>query len=172
MPVSLNEWSALVVVTGDGAVEVTHDSLFFFSSLTGCVDQMDLSTHNWKHAPSVPGKEQLIPTIFAKALETIPQQVCDDNMEAFVPLVELNAIGSTTEATCLILDVDETVRNSHNDAVRKLLSFPFQELMKVNVFFCSKVQGQKHPWCSFRGRGMLRRRLSRSSNLDADWKWK
>ncbi|KAG1793891.1 uncharacterized protein HD556DRAFT_1443272 [Suillus plorans] len=95
MPVSLNERSALVVATGDGAVE------------------MDLSTHNWKHAPSVPGKEQLIPTIFVKALETIPQQVCDDNMEAFVPLVELNAIGSATEATCLILGVDET---AHSDA--------------------------------------------------------
>ncbi|KAG2118126.1 uncharacterized protein F5147DRAFT_648510 [Suillus discolor] len=98
MSISLNERSALVVVTGDGAVE------------------MDLSAHNWKHAPSVPGKQQLIPTIFAKAPETIPQQVCDDNMEAFVPLVKLNAIGSATEATCLILGVDETVRNPQSDA--------------------------------------------------------
>lgn len=92
---------------------------------------------------------------FAKALEIIPRQICDnagldstdvlnklrmkhangnkwfgvdvdgvegvrDNMEAFVwepSLVKLNAISSATEAACLILSVDETVRNPQSEAV-------------------------------------------------------
>ncbi|KAG1830734.1 chaperonin Cpn60/TCP-1 family [Suillus variegatus] len=124
------------VVAGGGAVE------------------MDLSAHIRKHALSIPGKQQLILTAFAKALEIIPRQICDnagldstdilnklrmrhaagnkwfgvdvdgpegvrDNMEAFVwepPLVKLNAISSATEAACLILSVDETVRNPQSEA--------------------------------------------------------
>lgn len=129
---------------------------------------MDLSAHIRKHALSIPGKQQLILTAFAKALEIIPRQICDnagldstdilnklrmrhaagnkwfgvdvdgpegvrDNMEAFVwepPLVKLNAISSATEAACLILSVDETVRNPQSEAVRRLFSFPLQELRK------------------------------------------
>jgi T-complex protein 1 subunit eta len=51
-----------------------------------------------------------------------------DNMEAFVwepSLVKLNAISSATEAACLILSVDETVRNPQSEAVsiiNKLIS--------------------------------------------------
>lgn len=43
-----------------------------------------------------------------------------DNMDAFVwepSLVKLNAISSATEAACLILSVDETVRNPQSEAV-------------------------------------------------------
>ena len=43
-----------------------------------------------------------------------------DNMEAFVwepSLVKNNAISSATEAACLILSVDETVRNPQSEAV-------------------------------------------------------
>lgn len=43
-----------------------------------------------------------------------------DNMEAFVwepSLVKVNAISSATEAACLILSVDETVRNPQSEAV-------------------------------------------------------
>ena len=92
---------------------------------------------------------------FAKALEIIPRQICDnagldstdvlnklrmkhatgekwygvdvdgttgvrDNMEAFVwepSLVKTNAISSAIEAACLILSVDETVRNPQSEAV-------------------------------------------------------
>ena len=46
-----------------------------------------------------------------------------DNMEAFVwepSLVKLNAISSATEAACLILSVDETVRNPQSEAVSAL----------------------------------------------------
>ncbi|KAG8219424.1 chaperonin Cpn60/TCP-1 family [Butyriboletus roseoflavus] len=124
------------VVAGGGAVE------------------MDVSAHIRKHALSIPGKQQLILTAFAKALEIIPRQICDnagidatdilnklrmrhaagdkwygvdvdgaegvrDNMEAFVwepSLVKLNAISSATEAACLILSVDETVRNPQSEA--------------------------------------------------------
>ncbi|KAG1757053.1 chaperonin Cpn60/TCP-1 family [Suillus lakei] len=128
--------AVMVVVAGGGAVE------------------MDVSAHIRKHALSIPGKQQLILTAFAKALEIIPRQICDnagldstdilnklrmrhangnkwfgvdvdgpegvrDNMEAFVwepPLVKLNAISSATEAACLILSVDETVRNPQSEA--------------------------------------------------------
>ncbi|EKM61409.1 uncharacterized protein PHACADRAFT_247976 [Phanerochaete carnosa HHB-10118-sp] len=124
------------VVAGGGAIE------------------MDLSAHIRKHALSIPGKLQLVITAFAKALEIIPRQICDnagldstdilnklrmkhangfkwfgvdvdgaegvrDNMEAFVwepSLVKLNAISSATEAACLILSVDETVRNPQSEA--------------------------------------------------------
>jgi len=42
-----------------------------------------------------------------------------DNMDAFVwepSLVKTNAISSATEAACLILSVDETVRNPQSEA--------------------------------------------------------
>lgn len=96
---------------------------------------------------------------FAKALEIVPRQICDnagldstdvlnklrmrhargdlwvgvdvdgtdgvrDNMDAFVwepSLVKLNAISSAAEAACLILSVDETVRNPQSEAVCDLL---------------------------------------------------
>ncbi|KAJ6623173.1 chaperonin Cpn60/TCP-1 family [Mycena sp. CBHHK59/15] len=48
------------VVAGGGAIE------------------MDLSAHIRKHALSIPGKQQLIMTAFAKALEIIPRQICDN----------------------------------------------------------------------------------------------
>ncbi|KAI9570177.1 chaperonin Cpn60/TCP-1 family [Boletus coccyginus] len=124
------------VVAGGGAVE------------------MDVSAHIRKYALSIPGKQQLIMAAFAKALEIIPRQICDnagldstdilnklrmrhaagdkwygvdvdraegvrDNMEAFVwepSLVKLNAISSATEAACLILSIDETVRNPQSEA--------------------------------------------------------
>ncbi|KAF9225353.1 hypothetical protein BS17DRAFT_778482 [Gyrodon lividus] len=124
------------VVAGGGAVE------------------MDVSAYIRKHALSIPGKQQLVMTAFAKALEIIPRQICDnagldstdilnklrmrhaaadkwygvdvdgtdgvrDNMEAFVwepSLVKLNAISSATEAACLVLSVDETIRNPQSEA--------------------------------------------------------
>ena len=45
-----------------------------------------------------------------------------NNMEAFVwepSLVKVNAISSATEAACLILSVDETVRNPQSEAVNR-----------------------------------------------------
>lgn len=116
---------------------------------------MELSAHIRKHALSIPGKLQLVLAAFAKALEIIPRQICDnagldstdvlnklrmkhasgekwygvdvdgtsgvrDNMDAFVwepSLVKTNAISSATEAACLILSVDETVRNPQSEAV-------------------------------------------------------
>ncbi|KAJ7103026.1 chaperonin Cpn60/TCP-1 family [Mycena belliarum] len=124
------------VVAGGGAIE------------------MDLSAYIRKHALSIPGKQQLIMTAFAKALEVIPRQICDnagldstdilnklrmrhangetwagvdvdgvegvrDNMDAFVwepSLVKTNAISSAAEAACLILSIDETVRNPQSEA--------------------------------------------------------
>jgi T-complex protein 1 subunit eta len=116
---------------------------------------MGLSAHIRKHALSIPGKLQLVMIAFAKALEILPRQICDnagldstdilnklrmrhangntwygvdvdgpegvrDNMEAFVwepSLVKVNAINSAAEAACLILSVDETVRNPQSEKV-------------------------------------------------------
>ncbi|KAI0316496.1 chaperonin Cpn60/TCP-1 family [Amylostereum chailletii] len=124
------------VVAGGGAIE------------------MDLSAHIRKHALSIPGKLQLVQIAFAKALEIIPRQICDnagldstdilnklrmkhangekwvgvdvdgvegvrDNLEAFVwepSLIKVNAISSAVEAACLIVSVDETVRNPQSEA--------------------------------------------------------
>lgn len=115
-------------------------------------------------------------TAFAKALEIIPRQICDnagldstdilnklrmqhangfkwfgvdvdgaegvrDNMDAFVwepSLVKLNAISSATEAACLILSVDETVRNPQSEAV----SFHvLAKQMSLTRGTCSKTLG-------------------------------
>ncbi|KAI6031366.1 chaperonin Cpn60/TCP-1 family [Pisolithus microcarpus] len=121
----------------------------------GGAAEMNLSAYIRKHALQIPGKTQLIMTAFAKALEIIPRQICDnagldstdvlnklrmrhaagdkyygvdvdgpegvrDNLEAFVwepALVKVNAISSATEAACLILSVDETVRNPQSEQV-------------------------------------------------------
>lgn len=120
---------------------------------------MDLSAYMRKHALSIPGKLQLVQIAFAKALEVIPRQICDnagldstdilnklrmkhangekwvgvdvdgpdgvrDNLEAFVwepSLIKVNAISSAVEAACLIISVDETVRNPQSEAVSCLL---------------------------------------------------
>lgn len=141
-----------------------HDLTILFLTISY---QMDLSAHIRKHALSIPGKLQLIQSAFAKALEVIPRQICDnagldstdilnklrmrhangdkwfgvdvdgvtgvrDNMDAFVwepSLVKLNAISSATEAACLILSVDETVRNPQSEAVR---CFCFRPLIIQN----------------------------------------
>ncbi|KAH9849279.1 chaperonin Cpn60/TCP-1 family [Lenzites betulinus] len=115
--------------------------------------ELDLSSRIRKHALSIPGKLQLVMIAFAKALEVIPRQICDNagldstdilnklrmkhangeqwfgvdvdgvegirnNLDAFVwepSLVKVNAISSATEAACLILSVDETVRAPQNE---------------------------------------------------------
>merc|ERR1712038_169879 len=118
------------VVAGGGAIE------------------MELSKYLREHSRTIAGKEQLIIAAFAKALEVIPRQLCDnagfdstsilnklrqkhaadgkwfgvdilkediaDNFEAFVwepAVVRINAITAASEAACLILSVDETVKN-------------------------------------------------------------
>ena len=144
---------------------------------------MDLSAHIRKHALSIPGKLQLVMIAFAKALEIIPRQICDnagldstdvlnklrmkhangekwygvdvdgvegvrDNMEAFVwepSLVKVNAISSAVEAACLIISVDETVRNPQSEQVRLFFSafsgMACGSLMKH--VFCSPVLVRK-----------------------------
>lgn len=119
---------------------------------------MELSAFIRQKALKIQGKTQLIVAAFAKALEIIPRQICDnagldstdilnklrmnhalgkkwfgvdvdgaegvrDNMDAFVwepSLVKINAISSASEAACLILSVDETVRNPQSEAVSSL----------------------------------------------------
>ncbi|CAL5229846.1 g13255 [Coccomyxa viridis] len=116
----------------------------------GAID-MEISRHLRDHARTIPGKAQQFMIAFAKALEVIPRQLCDnagfdatdvlnklrqkhalkdgsgknfgvdvntggvvDTYESFVwepSLVKTNAITAATEAACLILSVDETVRN-------------------------------------------------------------
>ena len=140
---------------------------------------MELSAYIRKHALSIPGKLQLIIAAFAKALEIIPRQICDnagldstdilnklrmkhandgkwfgvdvdgpsgvrDNMDAFVwepSLVKVNAISSAAEAACLILSVDETVRNPQSEAVRFFLTFHRHSLINLT----SKMPDQRHP---------------------------
>lgn len=116
---------------------------------------MEISKHLRDYSRSIPGKSQLFINAFAKAMEIIPRQLCDnagfdaidilnrlrqkhamtnnegqnfgvdigtggvvDTFEAFVwepLLVKKNAIQAASEAACLILSVDETVRNPQSE---------------------------------------------------------
>ncbi|THZ13247.1 hypothetical protein D6C89_10581 [Aureobasidium pullulans] len=114
--------------------------------------EMEISKYLHTYADSkIPHKQQSIIKAFAKALEVIPRQLCDnagfdatdilnrlrvehrkgnlwagvdfqnegvrDNMAAFVwepSLVKINAIQAATEASCLILSVDETIKNQES----------------------------------------------------------
>ncbi|KAF9872852.1 T-complex protein 1 [Colletotrichum karsti] len=116
--------------------------------------EMEVSAYLHRFADkNIPHKQQAIIKSFAKALEIIPRQLCDnagfdatdilnklrvehrkgntwagvdfnnegaaDMMERFVwepALVKINAIQAATEASCLILGVDETIRNEESAA--------------------------------------------------------
>lgn len=118
------------VVAGGGAIE------------------MELSKHLREISRTIPGKEQMLISAIARALEIVPRQLSDnagfdstnilnklrqkhaqgqqwagvdilnedvaDNMEKCVwepSLVKINALNAAAEATCLILSVDETIKN-------------------------------------------------------------
>lgn len=127
---------------------------------------MELSAYVRDISRTLPNKHQLILSAFARALEVIPRQICEnagldstdvlnklrmrhaagrhakdhaqlsenlwagvdvdsdegvrDNLAAFVwepSLIKINAIGSACEAACLILSVDETVKNPQSEQV-------------------------------------------------------
>jgi len=125
------------VVAGGGAVE------------------MELSRFLKAESRTIEGKQQLVSAAFAKALEIIPRQLCDNGgldstdilnqlrkkhheepeaglwygvdvneagicntLEAYVwepASNKINSIASAAEAACLILSVDETVRNPQSE---------------------------------------------------------
>lgn len=113
--------------------------------------EMEISKYLREYSKTIPGKQQLIIAAFARALEVIPRQLCDnagfdgtdvlnklrmrhargekwagvdfdtegpaDTFAKFVwepALVKINALQSATEAACLILSVDETVKNEES----------------------------------------------------------
>jgi len=112
---------------------------------------MELSKYLREYSRTIAGKQQLIIAAFARALEVIPRQLCDNagfdateilnklrmqhakgsmwagvdidsegianNLDKFVgepALVKINALQAATEATCLILSVDETIKNEES----------------------------------------------------------
>lgn len=118
------------VVAGGGAIE------------------MELSKELRDYSRTIAGKEQLLIGAFAKALEVIPRQLCDnagfdatnilnklrqkhaqgqcwygvdinkehiaDNFEACVwepSIIKINALTAASEACCMILSVDETIKS-------------------------------------------------------------
>jgi len=146
------------VVAGGGAIE------------------MALSKYLRDHSRTVAGKQQLLIAAFAKALETIPRQLCEnagfdatnilnklrqkhaagpcwmgvdihtedvaDNFEAAVwepSIVKINALTAASEAACLVLSIDETVRAPTSDIAN------------------AKASQGGHPGMRGRGRGMPRR---------------
>ncbi|KAK3385329.1 t-complex protein eta [Podospora didyma] len=115
--------------------------------------EMEVSAYLHRYADTEKSKLQAVIKSFAKALEVIPRQLCDnagfdatdiltklrvehrkgsvwegvdfdnegtaDMMKRFVwepALVKINAIQAATEASCLILSVDETIRNEESQA--------------------------------------------------------
>src|SRR5690242_7237164 len=128
---------------------------------------MEISKYLRDYAYSIEGKQQMVVAAFAKSLEIIPRQLCDnagfdatdmlnklrqkhaqrkgwclmigglwygddmetetiaDNFEKFVwepTLVKINMIASATEAACLILSVDETVKNPQAEQQQQQMS--------------------------------------------------
>jgi T-complex protein 1 subunit eta len=111
--------------------------------------EMEVSRYLREFSRNIMGKEQMLISAFAKALEVIPRQLCDnagfdstdilnklrqrhakpgncwygvdmftedvaDNFDACVwepAIVKVNAITAASEAACLILSVDETIKN-------------------------------------------------------------
>ncbi|EXJ73739.1 T-complex protein 1 subunit eta [Cladophialophora psammophila CBS 110553] len=118
----------------------------------GGATEMEISGYLHRFADkNVPHKQQAVVKAFAKALECIPRQLCDNagfdatdilnrlrvehrkgntwagvdfdhegvrnNMDAFVwepALVKFNAVSAAVEAACLILSVDETIKNEES----------------------------------------------------------
>ncbi|EXC18516.1 T-complex protein 1 subunit eta [Morus notabilis] len=123
----------------------------------GAID-MEISRYLRQHARTIAGKSQLFMNSYAKALEVIPRQLCDnagfdatdvlnklrqkhalpsgegapygvdintggiaDSCANFVwepSVVKINAINAATEAACLVLSVDETVKNPKSESAQ------------------------------------------------------
>lgn len=123
--------------------------------------EMEISKHLRDYSKTVAGKQQLIINAFAKALEVIPRQLCEnagfdaieilnrlrmahskgekwygvdfeiesigDNFAKFVwepALVKINELNSATEATNLILSVDETITNKESSSANAGMAPP------------------------------------------------
>eukprot|EP00897_Mesotaenium_endlicherianum_P011061 jgi/Mesen1/9984/ME000072S09395 len=122
----------------------------------GGATEMEVSKHLRQHARSIAGKAQLFINSYAKALEVIPRQLCDnagfdatdvlnklrqkhaidngalygvdvntggiiDTYASFIwepSVVKINAITAATEAACLLLSVDETIRNPKSESAQ------------------------------------------------------
>ncbi|CAA7407684.1 unnamed protein product [Spirodela intermedia] len=121
----------------------------------GAID-MEISRYLRQHSRTIAGKSQLFINSYAKALEIIPRQLCDnagfdatdvlnklrqkhasgegayygvdintggiaDSFANFVwepSVVKINAINAATEAACLILSVDETIKNPKSESAQ------------------------------------------------------
>ncbi|GFY98881.1 TCP-1/cpn60 chaperonin family protein [Actinidia rufa] len=128
-----------------------HDAIMIVRRALKNSTVMEISRYLRQHARTIAGKSQLFINAYAKALEVIPRQLCDnagfdatdvlnklrqkhalqsgegalygvdintggiaDSFASFVwepAVVKINAINAATEAACLVLSVDETVKN-------------------------------------------------------------
>ncbi|GFZ13059.1 TCP-1/cpn60 chaperonin family protein [Actinidia rufa] len=150
----------------------------------GAID-MEISRYLRQHARTIAGKSQLFINAYAKALEVIPRQLCDnagfdatdvlnklrqkhalqsgegalygvdintggiaDSFANFVwepAVVKINAINAATEAACLVLSVDETVKNPKSESAQGDAA-------------ASAMGGRGRGGAAFRGRGRGMRR--------------
>eukprot|EP00270_Netrium_digitus_P006850 TRINITY_DN1979_c0_g1_i2.p1 TRINITY_DN1979_c0_g1~~TRINITY_DN1979_c0_g1_i2.p1 ORF type:complete len:582 (-),score=189.86 TRINITY_DN1979_c0_g1_i2:150-1850(-) len=152
----------------------------------GAID-MEVSKHLRLHARTIAGKQQLFINSFAKALEVIPRQLCEnagfdaidvlnklrqkhaspsgegknfgvdinsggviDTFVNFVwepALVKVNAITAAAEAACVVLSVDETIKNPESKAAQD----------EPNAAAAMAGRGRGRGGFRGRGRGMRRR---------------
>ena len=80
-----------------------------------------------------------------------------DNMEAFVwepSLVKVNAISSAAEAACLILSVDETVRNPQSEQVILIVQSHFIVLIDL----LASIRTSSTTWSGAAGAKRARKR--------------
>ncbi|GMN54418.1 hypothetical protein TIFTF001_023544 [Ficus carica] len=149
----------------------------------GAID-MEISRYLRQHARTIAGKSQLFINSYAKALEAIPRQLCDnagfdatdvlnklrqkhalpsgegapygvdintggiaDSFANFVwepAVVKINAINAATEAACLVLSVDETIKNPKSESAQGEAA--------------ASAMGRGRGGAAFRGRGRGMRR--------------
>ncbi|RXN35419.1 T-complex 1 subunit eta [Labeo rohita] len=88
--------------------------------------EMELSKYLRDYSRTIPGKQQLLIGAYAKALEggmwygvDVNNEDIADNFQACVwepSIVRINALTAASEAACLILSVDETIKNPRSTA--------------------------------------------------------
>merc|ERR1740121_3348275 len=77
--------------------------------------EMELSRFLREYARSTKGKQQLVINYFARALEVIPMTLAQNSGADGTVIVKESALSAATEAACLILSIDETVKNPQSE---------------------------------------------------------
>ncbi|CAK9829589.1 T-complex protein 1 subunit eta [Anthophora retusa] len=104
--------------------------------------EMELSKTLRDYSRIIAGKEQLLIGAIARALEVIPRQLCDN--AGFDATNILNKLRqkqhkAATEAACLILSVDETIKNPKSNQDAPQMGRGMGRPIKLNIFIAAFI---------------------------------